>query len=242
MLHVISAQCVARHLHTIPPGPLECVCWRQFAMQWGDCENSRFVPFNTFLPRQSCQCFLPVPKVLLTSSGHCNLYNLKMIFYVILTKWSMKISSRTCCNKNRCLLSHCFNSNFDFTQTLTKLWAFNPFVKLLRNDNSWCCCTKETNTNTCAYHECRIYGSRVKSVNAIIIIIIIITIIIIIKSLSQHGQGFNSTAVWVVWIHSECMIKQEDSLPVSFSICLSFFVSVCLPLCKNILTSVWYKY
>ena len=36
MLHVISAGCVARDLHTISPGPLDRTCWRQFATQWGD--------------------------------------------------------------------------------------------------------------------------------------------------------------------------------------------------------------
>ena len=30
-LHVISARCVARDLHTVAPGPLERTCWRQFA-------------------------------------------------------------------------------------------------------------------------------------------------------------------------------------------------------------------
>ena len=30
-LHVISARCVARDLHTIAPRPLERACWRQFA-------------------------------------------------------------------------------------------------------------------------------------------------------------------------------------------------------------------
>ena len=30
-LHVISARCVARDLHTVAPGPLERACWRQFA-------------------------------------------------------------------------------------------------------------------------------------------------------------------------------------------------------------------
>ena len=26
-------------LHTIAPGPLESMCWRRFAAQWGDCQN-----------------------------------------------------------------------------------------------------------------------------------------------------------------------------------------------------------
>ena len=39
MLHVISALCAASNLHTIVPGPLEFVCWRQFAVQRGDCKN-----------------------------------------------------------------------------------------------------------------------------------------------------------------------------------------------------------
>ena len=30
-LHVISAPCVSRDLHTVSPGPLERTCWRQFA-------------------------------------------------------------------------------------------------------------------------------------------------------------------------------------------------------------------
>ena len=29
MLHIISARCVARDLHTIAPGPLERTCWRR---------------------------------------------------------------------------------------------------------------------------------------------------------------------------------------------------------------------
>ena len=37
LLHVISAQCFACDLHTIAPGPLECACWRWFAVQQGDC-------------------------------------------------------------------------------------------------------------------------------------------------------------------------------------------------------------
>ena len=39
MLHVISARCVARDLHTNAPGPTECTCRRQFVAQWGDCEH-----------------------------------------------------------------------------------------------------------------------------------------------------------------------------------------------------------
>ena len=45
MLHVISARCVARDLHTIALGLLERTCWRRFAAQWGDCKNSRIAPF-----------------------------------------------------------------------------------------------------------------------------------------------------------------------------------------------------
>ena len=33
LLHVISARCVERDLHTIAPGPLERTCWRQFTAQ-----------------------------------------------------------------------------------------------------------------------------------------------------------------------------------------------------------------
>ena len=42
MLHITSASFVARDLHTIAPGPLEHMCWRQ----WGDCKNSRIAPLN----------------------------------------------------------------------------------------------------------------------------------------------------------------------------------------------------
>ena len=35
MLHMISARCVARDLHTTAHLPLERTCWRQFAAQWG---------------------------------------------------------------------------------------------------------------------------------------------------------------------------------------------------------------
>ena len=46
MLHVMGARCVVRDLHTIAPGPLERVCWRQFAALWGDCKKSRTAPLN----------------------------------------------------------------------------------------------------------------------------------------------------------------------------------------------------
>ena len=46
MLHVISARCVARDLHSIAPGPLERACWRQFAALRGDCKKSRTAPLN----------------------------------------------------------------------------------------------------------------------------------------------------------------------------------------------------
>ena len=49
MLHVLSARCVARDLHTIAPGPLERTCWRRFAAQWGDCQKSRIAPLNAII-------------------------------------------------------------------------------------------------------------------------------------------------------------------------------------------------
>ena len=39
MLHVISARCVARDLHTNAPGPLARTCLRRFAAQWRDCKK-----------------------------------------------------------------------------------------------------------------------------------------------------------------------------------------------------------
>ena len=48
-LLVISAWCVARDLHTIAPGPLEHMCWRQSAAQWGDCDKSRIASFNAVI-------------------------------------------------------------------------------------------------------------------------------------------------------------------------------------------------
>ena len=48
-LHVISARCVARDLHTVAPGPLEHTCWRQFAALWGDCTKSRIAPLNAII-------------------------------------------------------------------------------------------------------------------------------------------------------------------------------------------------
>ena len=48
-LHVISARCVARDLHTVAPGPLERTCWRQFAALWGDCKKSRIAPLNAII-------------------------------------------------------------------------------------------------------------------------------------------------------------------------------------------------
>ena len=70
----------------------------------------------------------------------------------------MKISSRTCCNVSLCRLAICFKSNFDLTQTLIVLIEFTPFVNFLTNDNSCCCCTNATKTES-ANRECRIYGS-----------------------------------------------------------------------------------
>ena len=49
MLHVVSAQCVALDLHMIAPGPLECMCWRQFLVQWGVCKKSQIVPLNIII-------------------------------------------------------------------------------------------------------------------------------------------------------------------------------------------------
>ena len=46
MLYVISVPCVAHDLHTIAPRLLECMCWRQFTAQWGDCQKSRIVLLN----------------------------------------------------------------------------------------------------------------------------------------------------------------------------------------------------
>ena len=45
-LHMISARCVIRYLHTIAPGPLVRVCWRQFAALWGYCKKSRIAPLS----------------------------------------------------------------------------------------------------------------------------------------------------------------------------------------------------
>ena len=48
-LHVISARCVARDLHTVVPGPLEHTCCRQFTALWGDCKKSRIAPLNAII-------------------------------------------------------------------------------------------------------------------------------------------------------------------------------------------------
>ena len=56
-------------------------------------------------------------------------------------------------------LNHRSKSNFDSMKTLKDLLEFAPMVNFLRNDNSSCCCTKETNIES-AHHERRIYGSR----------------------------------------------------------------------------------
>ena len=48
-LHVIGARCVACDLYTIPPGPLEHMCWRQFAVLWGDCKKSWTAPLNAII-------------------------------------------------------------------------------------------------------------------------------------------------------------------------------------------------
>ena len=49
MLHMISAVCAARDLDTIAPGPIERVCWRQFAVQWGDCKKSQIAPVSAII-------------------------------------------------------------------------------------------------------------------------------------------------------------------------------------------------
>ena len=49
MLHMISAQCAACGLHLIAPGPLERMCWRQFAALRGDCKKSRIAPLNVII-------------------------------------------------------------------------------------------------------------------------------------------------------------------------------------------------
>ena len=48
-LHVISARCVARDLHTVAPGPLERACWRQFAALWGNSKKSPNAPLNAII-------------------------------------------------------------------------------------------------------------------------------------------------------------------------------------------------
>ena len=71
---------------------------------------------------------------------------------------SMKISSRTVCNVNLChLSSHRFKSYFDSIRTLDLivLLEFTLLVNFLRNDNSRCCCAKETKTES-AHHKRRI--------------------------------------------------------------------------------------
>ena len=39
MLHLMSTLRVAHYFHTIVPGPLQLACWRQFAVQLGNCKN-----------------------------------------------------------------------------------------------------------------------------------------------------------------------------------------------------------
>ena len=55
MLHMISARCVARDLHTIAPGPLERTCRRVFAAQWRHCKKSRFSPLNVIIIKSTVQ-------------------------------------------------------------------------------------------------------------------------------------------------------------------------------------------
>ena len=59
MLHVISTQCVAHDLHTISPWPLEHMCWRQFAVQWGDCKKkkSQIIPLNSITCHYYCYVY-----------------------------------------------------------------------------------------------------------------------------------------------------------------------------------------
>ena len=39
MLHVVNTWCVAHDLHTIAPWSVECTCWKQFTVHWGECKN-----------------------------------------------------------------------------------------------------------------------------------------------------------------------------------------------------------
>ena len=55
MLHVISARCVARDLHTIAPGPLERRSWRRFAALRGDCKKYQIAPLNAIIIIISCR-------------------------------------------------------------------------------------------------------------------------------------------------------------------------------------------
>ena len=45
MLHVISAQSVARDVHTVAPGPLERTCWKR-SRHSEQIVKTRFVPLN----------------------------------------------------------------------------------------------------------------------------------------------------------------------------------------------------
>ena len=46
MLHVTSAWNIVRDFNNAAPRPLECIWWRQFTVQWGDCKKSRVVHLN----------------------------------------------------------------------------------------------------------------------------------------------------------------------------------------------------
>ena len=90
--------------------------------------------------------------------GRITIIFFKMIFYAVLTKWVHEDFIEKLVVTSIFALSHCFKSNFDSMQTLIDIIEFTPLVNFLRNDNSRCCCIKDTKTES-VHQERRIYGS-----------------------------------------------------------------------------------
>ena len=137
MLHVMGAQCVARDLHTIAPGPLERTCWRQFAAQWGDCKKSRIAPLNAIiiiiinlvvgLPPLSSAClFFPF----------CQFLSFFQFIYLYVSHNSSSLSSRspTLRSKTITLEGHTFNQS---DQAVSRTIELGLFSKLPLSHTVW---------------------------------------------------------------------------------------------------------
>ena len=96
MLHVISALCVERDLHTITPRPLERAWWRQFAAQWGDCKKSWIESFNLILLLLLLLLtIIIVVVVVVVVVNIINIFTIVVIMNIVSDAWRV---NRTICN------------------------------------------------------------------------------------------------------------------------------------------------